>query len=314
MKHLFLINPAAGKFDHTEAFTNAIRAAFAGRREAFEIAVSQAPGHLTELAREACRAGESLRLYACGGDGTLNEVVNGAVDFPNAAVTHYPGGSGNDFIKLFSDPAAFFDLERLLESEEAAFDLIRAGDRRYALNICSMGFDARIGTEIARYKRLPLVTGQGAYVLSAVVNTIRGIHQPFRVEVDGQECPGGDRTLICVANGRWYGGSFNPVPEAEPDDGLLDVLLVEPVSRLTVARVIGKYKQGRYRQYPRLIAHRRCRNLRVQSPRPTAVNVDGELLTETDITFSVAERKIRFFYPAGLQWHSDLSVIQRNPE
>ncbi len=66
-----------------------------------------------------------VRLYACGGDGTLNEVVNGAAGHANAAVTHFPGGSGNDFIKIFSDPAAFRSLPRLLDAEEATFDLIR---------------------------------------------------------------------------------------------------------------------------------------------------------------------------------------------
>ena len=311
MKHLFLINPAAGKFDHTGRFVSAIEAAFAERQEPYEIAVSRCPGHLTVLARDACQTGEPLRLYACGGDGTLNEVANGAVDYPNAAITHFPGGSGNDFIKIFSDPAAFSDLDRLLDCEETRFDLIRAGDSRYALNICSMGFDARIGTEIARYKRLPLVTGKGAYVLSAVVNTIRGIHQPYQVELDSGECLDGDRTLICIANGRWYGGSFNPMPEAQPDDGFLDVLLVEPVSRLTVARVIGKYQHGLYSQYPQLIAHRRCKSLRIRCPEPVSVNVDGELLRESDITFSVVEKKIRFFFPKGLHWRGDSFETER---
>ena len=311
MKHLFLINPAAGKFDHTGRFVSAIEAAFVGRQDPYEIAVSRCPGHLTVLARDACKTGEPLRLYSCGGDGTLNEVVNGAVGYPNAAVTHFPGGSGNDFIKIFSDPGAFSDLNRLLDCEETQFDLIRAGECRYALNICSMGFDARIGTEIARYKRLPLVTGKGAYVLSAVVNTIRGIHQPYQVELDSGERLDGDRTLICIANGRWYGGSFNPIPEAQPDDGFLDVLLVAPVSRLTVARVIGKYQHGLYGQYPQLIAHRRCKSLRIRCPAPVSVNVDGELLRESDITFSVQEKKIRFFFPKGLHWRGKTVEIER---
>ena len=88
-----------------------------------------------------------------------------------------------------------------------------------------MGFDARIGTEIGRYKRLPLVSGTGAYLLSTGVNFIRGIHEHYVVDVDGQHFDG-NQTLMCIANGRYYGGSFNPVPDAEPDDGLLDVLLV----------------------------------------------------------------------------------------
>lgn len=93
------------------------------------------------------------------GDGTLNEVVCGMAGCPNAAVTHYPGGSGNDAIKVFSDTAPFFDLERLLDADETRFDLIRCNDT-YCANILSIGLDAKIGTDMVRFKRLPLVTGK----------------------------------------------------------------------------------------------------------------------------------------------------------
>lgn len=303
MKHLFIINPAAGKYDHTKEFTAAIESAFSRRDAEYEISVSRHPGDCAAAARAACQSGGPLRIYACGGDGTLNEVVNGAAGFPNAAVTHWPSGSGNDFIKIFSEPSAFSSLEGLLDGSEAAFDLIQVGDHHYALNVCSMGFDARIGTEIAAYKRLPLVTGKGAYFLSAAVNTIKGVHQPYEVELDSGERIGGRQSLICILNGRWYGGSFNPVPEAEPDDGLLDVLVVKAVSRLTVARVIWMYKNGRYAQYPELISHYRCRSLRIRCPKPSAVNLDGELLTESDVTVRISDYKIRFFYPKALTWN-----------
>lgn len=313
MNHLFLVNPAAGKRDATAACRAAVADAFAGRRESWALRVSEGPGHCEAMAREACQSGDEVRLYACGGDGTLNEVVNGAVGCPNAAVTHFPTGSGNDFIKTASDPAAFRRLPLLLDGDEGRFDLIRVNGGRCALNICSMGFDARIGTEIARYKRLPLVTGRGAYVISAVVNTVRGIAQPYEITLDGGETLSGKRTLVCIANGRWYGGSFNPIPEARPDDGILDVLVVEPVSRLTVARVIGKYRRGLYRQYPELITARRCRSLRIRCDRPSAVNVDGELLRETDVTFRIADEKIRFVYPKGLTWSGTSEEIGRIP-
>lgn len=302
MKHVFLINPAAGKFDHTTVFSAAIREVFSNRPgEEVEILVSDGPGHCRELARLSCQSGEPVRLYACGGDGTLNEVVCGAAGFPNAAVTHYPGGSGNDFIKIFRDPSAFRDLAALVDGAETEFDLIQAGPHRYALNICSIGFDARVGTEVGYYRRLPLVSGAGAYNLSVIANVIKGLHQHYVLQVDGQSIDA-RQTLICIANGRWYGGGFNPVPEAEPDDGLLDLLLVRDVSRLTVAKVIGQYKKGLHRQLPHIITHRRCKTITVRCEGPSAVNVDGELMTEQTVTFSVAPEKIRFFYPKGQVW------------
>lgn len=303
MKHIFIVNPAAGKSDRTAEYREMIDAAFAPRGLSYELLVSGAPGECRTLARQAAQSGEEVRLYACGGDGTLNEVINGVVGYDNAAVTHFPGGSGNDFIKIFSDPAAFRSLPRLLDAEEATFDLIRCNGQNYAVNICSMGFDARIGTEIGRYKRLPLVSGTGAYLLSTGVNFIRGIHEHYVVDVDGQHFDG-NQTLMCIANGRYYGGSFNPVPDAEPDDGLLDVLLVRDVSRATVLRVIGKYKAGHYAQLPELIRHFRCRRVHIRCDRESEINLDGELMMSRDVTFEIAPQSIRFFYPRGLTYHA----------
>lgn len=312
MKHVFIINPAAGKFDHTAVFSATAKDLFAGRpQDECEILISDAPGHCTDLARLACLPGDPVRLYACGGDGTLNEVVCGAAGFPNAAVTHYPGGSGNDFIKIFRGPSAFRDLAALVDGDETEFDLIQAGPDRLALNICSIGFDARVGTEVGYYRRLPLVTGSGAYALSVIANTIKGLHQHYVITIDG-EVIDARQTLICIANGRWYGGGFNPVPEAEPDDGLLDVLLVRAVSRLTVAKVIGQYKKGLHSAMPHLISHRRCRTITVRCDSPSPINVDGELLVERELTFSVSPEKIRFFYPKDLVWSSRILALSSN--
>ena len=218
-------------------------------------------------------------------------------------MTHFPGGSGNDFIKIFSEPDAFKDLNRLLDCEVATFDLIRCQKEHYALNICSVGFDARIGTAVGRYKRLPLVSGSGAYILSTGINLVKGIYRHYMIDIDGVEYSG-DQTLVCIANGRWYGGGFNPIPEAEPDDGLLDVLLVRGVSRLTVANVIGKYKSGRYQELPDLIRHFRCKKISVRCGCDNEINLDGELLMGKNIEFEVVPQAIRFFYPKGLTYHA----------
>ena len=301
MRHVFLINPAAGKYDRTGEFTQTIRAACEGLD--YEILVSRAPGDCTHIAQAAASSGEPVRLYACGGDGTLNEVVNGAAGHANAAVTHFPGGSGNDTIKIFDDPAAFTSIERLLDAEEARFDLIRCNGS-YALNVLSIGFDARVGTDIARFKRLPLVSGKGAYILSIFSNMLHGLTADYTVTLDSGEVFSGRKTMICVCNGRWYGGGFNPVPEAEPDDGLLDVLVVEKVNLLQVARVVGDYQKGRYQDHPTLIRRCPCRSLRIECAKKSVVNVDGEAVYTTDAKIEVVPQAIRFFYPKGLTYHT----------
>ena len=303
MKHIFIINPAAGSRDRTSEYAPMIRHACNTRDLDFEIEVSRCPGDCTRIAREAAQSGKEVRLYACGGDGTLNEVMAGAAGFPNAAVTVFSSGSGNDFVKIFDDPRAFFDLERLLDAEEATFDLIRCNDD-LSINICSVGLDARIGTDVSNYKRLPLLHGFRAYAASTVVNVIRGISEHYRVEVNGETID--DKfTFVCVCNGRYYGGGFNPIPEADPSDGLLDVLVVKEVSRAQVPGLIGKYKNGRYKELDHVARYLKTDHVKITCDKPTPINLDGELRTAQVIEMSVAREKIRFFYPKGLSWKTN---------
>ena len=311
MKHIFIINPAAGSRDRSLEYAPMIRRACNTRDLDFCIEVSKCPGDCFRIAREAASSGEDVRIYACGGDGTLNEVAAGAAGFPNAAVTVFSSGSGNDFVKLFSDPRAFFDLERLLDAEEVTFDMIRCNED-LSLNICSVGLDARIGTDVSNYKRLPLLHGFRAYAASTVVNVIKGISEHYTVEVNGETID--DRfTFICVCNGRYYGGGFNPVPEADPTDGRLDVLLVKEVSRAQVPFIIGKYKNGRYKELSKIARYLQTDSIKIICDRETPINLDGELRTAATVEMKVAEEKVRFFYPKGLTWQqpaeSEISTI-----
>ena len=312
MKHLFIINPAAGSRDRTQEYAPMIRKACNTRDLDFEIAISQCPGDCTRLAREAAQSGEEVRLYACGGDGTLNEVVAGAAGFPNAAVTVFSSGSGNDFVKIFDDPKAFFDLERLLDAEEVTFDLIRCNDD-LSLNICSVGLDARIAADVSSYKRLPLLHGFRAYAAATAVNVVRRISEHYVVEVNGETLDD-VFTFVCVCNGRFYGGGFNPIPEADPADGMLDILLVDKVSLLQVPGLIGKYKNGLHKQISHVAHYMKANCVKVLSKVPTAVNLDGETMFTQEVVMKLAEEKLRFFYPKGLTWKVNAKCKMQNAE
>ena len=301
MKHLFIINPAAGSRDRTKEYKAEICRLCQERELDFEIQVSKEPGHCMVLARQAAETGEEYRIYACGGDGTLSEVAAGAAGYPNAAVTVFSGGSGNDFVKMFNETEPFFHLERLLDAEETTFDMIRVNGEDMALNICSVGLDARIGTDVSNYKRLPLLSGFKAYVASKVINVIKGISEHYVIEING-EVIDGEKTMVCICNGRFYGGGFNPVPDADPTDGLLDVLVVEKVSRLQVPGVVGKYKNGQYKNLPKLIRYFKTDRVKITCDKITPMNLDGELLEAKEAEFCVAQEKLRFFYPKGLSW------------
>lgn len=305
MKHLFLVNPTAGPYNRSYELTNKISDQLKGLGLSWSTQVTEYRGHATELARAAAERGDEVRIYACGGDGTLNEVVNGAAGYENAAVTQYPCGSGNDFLRLFGpDSPRFYELPELLEGEQAPADLIDCNGH-LVLNICSVGFDARIGLGMAEYKRYPMVGGATAYQLSLIKNLIAGIHRPYQIEV-GEEHFSGDYTLICACNGRFYGGGFNPSPDAVPDDGMLDFLLVKGVSRLTVARMVKLYAAGRSNEMPDLVTIRRGTSMEISCDRLSMVNLDGERLDSDKLSISLSAKKINFFFPKGACWSPKL--------
>ena len=301
MKHIFIINPAAGKSDKTAEYTAKIDAACKGLD--YAIAVSQCPGDCTRIAREAAETGEEVRLYACGGDGTLNEVVTGAAGFGNAAVTCYVGGSGNDFVKIFEDRDAFRDLSRLLDADTAEFDLIDCnGD--LSINICCVGLDSRVGAGMARFKRLPFVSGSFAYILSIVANLFKGISEHYIVDVAGERVDA-EQTFVCVANARYYGGGFYAIPDAQPDDGLLDVLLVKKIHLWQVPGALAKYKAGRYKELGRIARHFRTDAITIRCDSDSPVNLDGEIRMAREVRMKISDKKIRFFYPRGLKYSAE---------
>ena len=299
MRHLFIINPAAGRKGSTAHLEGLLSELSVPHEKIY----TKGAGDAREIARQAAATGEEVRLYACGGDGTLNEVVNGAAGFPNAAVTCVPKGTGNDFLKLFGPEyrQLFYDLEGLAVGPQTPFDLMDCNGH-LGLDVVCAGVDARIAAGVHRYKDLPGVSGKGAYVLSLLEQVLlRGIACPMEVEVDGKRWQG-ETAVLCVCNGRHYGGGFMPVPEAMPDDGILDVLLIPKVSLLTFARLVGKYAKGRYRDYPQLIQDFHTTQITYRSREELVTVVDGEVLRDTQFTLRLSEKKVNFFYPAQARY------------
>ena len=140
MKHLFIINPAAGQRESTENLEKQIRTLPVD----WEIVYTANPGDAVRFARNAAETGQPVRIYGCGGDGTLNEVVNGAAGFDNAAVTNVPTGSGNDYLKIFGpeNKMRFADLNALVDGPQAAMDLIDCNGR-LGIGVVCAGVDAR---------------------------------------------------------------------------------------------------------------------------------------------------------------------------
>lgn len=138
----------------------------------------------------------------------------------------------------------------MAKGPEASFDLIDCNGR-LGIDIVCAGVDARIAADVHKYKKLPLVKGIGAYILAMLENVLfKGVCRPMSVEMGDtvrKNCP---TAMVCVCSGRYYGGGFMPVGEANPDDGILDILHVGKVNFFTFIRVVGKYAKGRYKEEP----------------------------------------------------------------
>ena len=298
MRHLFIINPAAGKENKTIELTGMIARTMQKREEPCEIYVTKGPLDATEKIRAEAEKGDELRVYACGGDGTLNECVCGAAEKPNVSVTHYPCGTGNDFIKAFGEERQrFFTLEELIDGETRDIDVIRVGDR-YSVNICSVGIDARIGCNVHKYSK---IGGAGGYVISTAVEVLKGVSTPLRATVD-DFVDAGQKTLICVCNGTSYGGFFKPVPEARVDDGKLDVLVVGKVSRLNFAKLVGTYAKGGWRSMSGLITHYDARRVVIEAEETFSVNLDGEEIRTRRAEMELVPGGLRFVFPKGMAY------------
>ena len=300
MRHLFIINPAAGK----KGSTAQLEALLDRLSVPHQAAYTKVEGDARRFAREAAEAGEPVRIYACGGDGTLNEVVNGAAGYSNAAITGVPKGTGNDFLKIFGPNyrTLFYNLEALAVGPQASFDLMDCNGH-LGIDVVCAGVDARIAEDVHRYKDWRFVSGIGAYILSLLENILfKGIARPITVRMGDIRWEDRPACLLCVCNGRHYGGGFMPVGEAMPDDGVLDMLLVKKVGLLTFLRLVGRYAKGLYRQYPELILEFHGQEVSFSAQKPITVVVDGEVMRDTAFTVRLSEKKVNFFYPAGADW------------
>lgn len=313
MQHIFIVNPAAGKGKAKARIVPEIEAYFAAHPQlSYEIYVTTEAGDGQRFVAERAQTGESVRFYACGGDGTLYEVVNGAYKYPNAQVAIIPLGSGNDFARILGKSEKLYDIGAQVEGETRCFDLIQAGGQ-VAINQCSMGLDAEVCAKQTYFKHLPGVSGELAYTLSLVYCLFRRLNSEFRITIDDKQVYEGKMLFALCANARWYGGGYKGAPKAVPDDGLLDFVMVrKDFGRLKLASLVGKYKRGEHLGWD-FTTFVRGKKMVIESKKPAAVNVDGECEYVTESTFTLLPGAMRVVVP-DVQAYEQIVSADRDPE
>lgn len=295
MQNLFIINPNAGKQRHIKRLIDNIECFFADKNETYEIIVTEDCEHSTAIAREYAQKGQEMRIFACGGDGTVCNVFNGVAGYKNVILGAIPCGTGNDFMKSFGDSTAFSDLNKQLNGSVVEIDAIKVG-KYYALNQASMGLDALVCYHKSKFSRLPLIKGKMAYVLSLIYCFFTGIKNHFTITIGDTHKEEGEFLFAIGANGRYCGGGFMSAPEALVSDGILDCLSIKSVSRLRILSLLSKYSKGKHLGLD-ICTYQKAEKITVKANKPTPVNIDGEVIFAEEITFEVLPKFVRFNVP-----------------
>ena len=300
MEHILIINPAAGRKNCTGDLMAQAKALEQQAGVSFTCVLTKSAGHAAQISRAAAEKGRPVRLYACGGDGTMNEVANGIIGFENAAMTCVPIGTGNDFLKNFGldQVPRFLDLSQLWDGPQFPLDAIDCNGR-CCMSIACSGIDAQIAESVHRYGNSPLLSGRGSYLASVAVNFLfRGIGHRWTVQLD-DETVEGEFALISMCNGRHYGGGSTPVPQARLDDGVLQTILVKKVGRLTFGRLFPAYSAGNYQRFPHIARVVSAKTVTIRSEEEIVTCLDGECFRSHAVTMSLHAQKVNFFAPPG---------------
>ncbi len=240
------------------------------------------PGHAIELARQAGEEGYDL-VVALGGDGTVHEIVNGLMQVEatqRPALGVVPIGSGNDFAYANGIPVSANQAMALaLNGETSSIDLglmtDENGRQEYIDNTLGIGFDAIV---TIRSHRLPIVRGFLMY-LTAVIQTIFLNSKPMRMKIESEDKKWDkDVFMFVLANGPREGGGFMMTPTARPDDGIMDYMLADNLSRLKQFRLIPEFMNGTQERFSE-VEIGQFKKISLTSEHPLYIHIDGEIYT-----------------------------------
>lgn len=298
MKHIFVINPASGVKNRTQDIIDLVKQEL--KENEYLIYETKGTNDATLFVKKYIseHPNEELRFYACGGDGTLNEVVNGAIGHENVEVTNYPIGSANDFLKYFDD-RDFTNLHNLINGEVVKSDAIKYEDR-YIINVFNIGYDAKVVELQRKFKRWPLVSGGFAYKLGVFFALLGKRCHHMKVTIDDEVFYDGKVTMVACANSVCYGGSYHCAPLAKIDDNILDVCVVKKVSIPTFAKLAKIYQRGEHlenEKAKKCISYKQGKKVLIEVDAETSYSIDGELGKSNNVLLEIVNSAINFVIP-----------------
>ena len=304
MDTIFIINPKAGQGN------SGLAEKIKSTAPDVKIYITKGVGDAEQFVRDYCRTKGGARFIACGGDGTLNEVLNGTAECENAEIGVMPGGTGNDFCRNFV--ADFMDIEAQITGETERCDAIRYttwvdGEIKsgYCVNMFNIGFDCNVADMTAEMKKRPFISGSAAYFLSILVNLVKKKGISARIEIDGETVRDGHLLLTSVANGCYCGGGIKSNPTASVKDGFLNINVINNVSRLKFISLLPHYMKGDFpdlKDIEKVILVARCKKM-VIVPKEDKIRmcVDGEIIDAGKTQFEIVHNAFNFVVPARVR-------------
>ncbi len=294
MKHVFVVNPHAGKAKAKEI----IQKLLAGFKYEHEIYYTSGNKDATRFVKSRCESEpeEFFRFYACGGDGTIKEVAEGVYGHDNADLSAVPLGSGNDFVKYYGGADKFMDLTRLAEAESDYIDLIRVNDE-FCINVCNFGFESYVAKTMDEVRHKKLIGGKNSYTTGIVKALFCAMKNKADIYVDGEKIIDGEYLLGTVANGQYEGGAYKCAPRSLNNDGMLDVCIANVISKIDFVRLVSVYKEGKHLDDPRfdkIVIFRKGKKVEVRCEEENTIALDGELVKTGNFTCEVIHRAVRF--------------------
>lgn len=299
MKYYFIMNPVTGTADRTEELSQEVKEAFSQYPDLeYEIYVTKSCGDGERFVRRvSSEITEDTAFIACGGDGTVYEVLNGIVNFEKAILGVIAVGSCNDFLKCFEN-TDFRTINKIINGEPKRIDILNCNDR-YALNEVNMGFDAMVNDDCNRIKAKTKKV-KSAYNRAIIKNIILKKVPYANVLVDEQNFYEGKILLMTFANGKYYGGGYKAAPKAIIDDGLLDALVVKNISRLRFVTLIKDYKRGTHlekKKFEKIIKFAKAKRIKIEFEKQVCICLDGEISYTSSVDIKIEPSKLRFIIP-----------------
>ncbi|MCF6264456.1 MAG: diacylglycerol kinase family lipid kinase [Xanthomonadales bacterium] len=298
MQKLLLLNNPNAAHGHRQKLVPQIEQRFADNGLQTSLFCSQYGGHFEEYL-SACDLSQYSAVIVIGGDGTLHEALNGLYRQDKSRripLGLIPAGTGNAFAR---------ELDLLAGQWQKAVDIIcagnirnidcasyrYAGEQRYFINIISMGFGVDAGHTAKKLKFL----GKSAYTLATLWQTLFLRSWPLRITLDGQRIEH-STILASVSNSRYTGTSFLIAPDAQLDDGLLDVLLLTDISRLKILRLFPSIYSGKHIHYQE-VSLQRAKHILIETDEPKELTPDGEFSGSTPVEIQCLPQAVAFLWP-----------------